>query len=412
MGRIFNIELNNKIKITFLGIKISLKRSGKYRIEHLLCKFISKFCKVDENKILFVNPLSWQYSCNPKYIAEELLQRKIEKLHLIWLTEEHTDTTLIPEKFKLVDYGSLKALRELMTSRIIVSNSHMILPLKKGVIKSKDTIYIQTYHGSMGIKKIHADAEDVDKMEGRLDECKASCSQFDYLLTESKMEAKIFKSSMWGYGDVKLIGKARDSIFYKDPKAYINKIKEYYSIPDENKICLYAPTWRVDKRNYCYNIDIKLLKKCLKKRFGCEWSICIRAHSLMKNIIPALYNSKEVTNVSKYPDTQELLVASDILISDYSSVIPEYTILKKPSFIYAQDYDDYNENYNGFYYSLNTLPSPIATDNYELADNILNFDEKLFKQRAEEFLIKMGHKDDENSCKRIVDFILEKQREK
>ena len=106
---------------------------------------------------------------------------------------------------------------------------------------------------------------------------------------------------------------------------------------------------------------------------------------------------------------QELLVAADVLISDYSSCLPEYTILKKPSFTYATDIENYEQ---GLYYPLTDLPSPLATDNYELINNVLNFDENLFKQKAEQFLIDKGHQDDENSCVRIVDFILEKMNEK
>ncbi len=410
MRKIFNIELNNKIRITFFGIRISLKRSGRYRIEHLLCKIFSKFCKVDENKIVFINMMNWQYACNPKYIAEELLQRKIDNLKLVWIVNSQTDKMLIPQQFKQIDYNSVKALYELAVSKVWITNAHSLLPFKKGFKKSKGTIFFQTHHGSMGIKKIDADAENVYKELGWLNWQKICAQNIDYLFTDSNFEAMVFKSALWGYGDIKIIGKARDSIFYKDPTPYIKKIKEYYNIPDENKICLYSPTWRPDKRNYCYNIDIISLKKALKKRFSGEWSILIRAHIHMeKKIFAALYDAREIINVSKYPDMQELLVASDILISDYSSCIPEYTILKKPSFIYAADMDEYNNN-NGFYYPLNTLPSSIAADNYELINNILNFDEKLFKQKAEEFLIKMGHKDDENSCRRIVDFIMEKMR--
>ncbi len=81
---------------------------------------------------------------------------------------------------------------------------------------------------------------------------------------------------------------------------------------------------------------------------------------------------------------QELLVAADVLISDYSSCLPEYVILKKPSFIYAVDLDQYNCS-NGFYYPLSVLPSPIAEDNGELASNILRFNEELFLKKAEEF---------------------------
>lgn len=126
---------------------------------------------------------------------------------------------------------------------------------------------------------------------------------------------------------------------------------------------------------------------------------------MKKKIFSALYDSEEVINATNYPDMQELLAASDILISDYSSCLPEFIISRRPSFIYAADLEKYED---GFYYPLSTLPSPIAADNGELSDNILNFDYSEYKQKAEKFLEFAGYSDDINSAKRIIDFILDK----
>ena len=124
-----------------------------------------------------------------------------------------------------------------------------------------------------------------------------------------------------------------------------------------------------------------------------------------KVIFNVLYDKDEVVNASLYPDMQELLLSADALITDYSSCLSEYTILEKPSFIYATDVKDFEQ---GFAYPITDLPGEIAADNGELAENILNFDEEKFKQKAKKFLDDKGHFDDENSCKRIVDFILDK----
>lgn len=392
----------------FFGIKFKFKDEKKYILEHIFCYFIDKFFKVRKNKIIFVNMTNFQFSDSPKYIAEELLKRQGNDFDLVWFRNRGTDISLIPKEFRVVFYDSFRALYELMTAKVWLSNSHMLLPHKKGFRKNKETIYFQTFHGSMGIKKIDADAKNVYGGLGWLKWQKKSASDFDYLFTDSDFEKNVFTSAFWGMGNILMMGKPRDSIFYKDHKPYIEKVKDFYNIPYDNKIVLYAPTWRSDKRLNPYNIDIKLLKKSLKLRFGGSWSVLIRSHvNMRKDMFNALYDKNEVINATKYPDMQELLVAADVLISDYSSCIPEYTILKKPSFIYATDINNYS---NGFYYPLSTLPSPVAEDNGELANNILNFDNDLFLKKADEFLIKMGHKDDANSCQRIVDLILEKMK--
>lgn len=404
LNNIFSMinEDDHKV-ITILGMKFYTE---KYLFKRLFCFFINKFCKVKRNKIVLSNIQGHQYACNIKYLGNELL--KNENLDIVYLYYSNTDKTLLPNNFRLAKYGSLKSLYELSTSRAWLFNSHPFI-YQMGLIKSNDTIFFQTFHGSMGIKKIEADAQQTYQDLGWYKWQYKSASTFDYMFVDSEFEKNIFKSAFWGFGKTLKIGKARDCIFYKNPEAYINKVKEYYNIPKENKIVLYAPTWRSDKRCSCYNIDIKLLKKSLNRRFGSEWTVLIRAHSHMKiNTFNALYDENQVINAVDYPDMQELLVAADVLISDYSSCIPEYTILKKPSFIYATDIEKYE---NGFYYPLSTLPTPIATDNGELAENILNFDNDKFVARCNEFLQEMGHEDDENSCKRIVDFILEKMGE-
>lgn len=390
--------------LTILGLEIKFKRN-QYIVEKIYCRFLNRFAKVKNNKIVFINLTNWQYADNPKYIAQELLNREYKNYDLTWITNKGTIKSLIPKNFKLVDYSSIEALKELLTARIWIINANMFLLYKKGLRKRKETICFQTWHGSMGIKRESADAKsNAYQNNGWLELQKLTTKDYDYIFVDNNFEKEIYTTAFWGNGEILKLGKARDSIFYKDSETYIKKVKEYYKIPQENKILLYAPTWRSDKRCNCYNIDITLLKKSLIKRFGGIWSILIRPHYLMpKQLFNALYDSNQVINCSNYVDMQELLVASDILISDYSSCIPEYTILGKPSFIYATDLKTYE---NGFYYPLETLPSLIATDNGELSDAILNFDEIKFNAKNKAFLEKMGHNDDTNSCKRIVDFIL------
>ena len=138
------------------------QKNKKYIWRHLFCYLIDKFCKVDNKKIVMTNPLIWQYADNPKYIGNELIKRpEIKDYKLIWLVNRNTDVSQIPPAFKQIKYDSLRALYEFATAKIWIMNSHAYLPLKCGLKKKKDTFYIQTWHGSMGIKKCDADAAKV-----------------------------------------------------------------------------------------------------------------------------------------------------------------------------------------------------------------------------------------------------------
>ena len=405
--RIFSLtnETGHKV-LTILGIKLKFQYNKEaYLFEHVYCYLCNKFCKVKKNKIVFGNIANMQYSCNPKYLAEELLKRDVSKFDLVWLVSKGTNLEEIPSEFRLVSYNSVQALYELSTARAVILNSHIFLPFKKGFIKNNDSIFFQTFHGSMGIKKIDADTRTYDDLGWTPWQIKSQ-KAMDYLFTDSDFEVRVFKSAFRGFGDIHKLGKPRDVVFYKERKPLIDKVKSFYDIPQGNNILLYAPTWRSDKRCSCYNLDIKLLKKVLKSRFGGEWSILIKAHvNMKKKLFSALYDIEDAINASAYPDMQELLVAADILISDYSSCLPEFVISRKPSFLYATDLDKYED---GFYYDLSVLPSPLAFDNGDLANNILNFDYELYKLRSIEFLSKMGYQDDGASCERIINFILSK----
>lgn len=415
LQKIFEItNIGNHKVITILGLKLKLKRQAtkekKYILEHIFCYFVSKFCKVKKNKIVFINFINWQYADNPKYLAEEFLARGFNNLDLVWFSNNQTDLKLIPSGLRVVNYNSVRALYEFMTAGIWVINANPFLMLKKGAKKLKGTICMQTWHGTMGIKQESAAASSAYQNLGWTKWQKLSAQMYDYIFTDSEFEKEKYKTAFWGYGEILKYGIPRDKNFYIKGVDYSKKIKEYYNIPQENKILLYAPTWRVDKRCYVYNIDIKLLKRVLNQRFGGEWSILIRSHVQMKKaIFNALYDKNEIVNAALYPDMQELLLAADVLITDYSSCVSEYTILQKPSFIYAADIKDFEQ---GFAYPITDLPGDVATDNGELAQNILNFDYDKFRQKAQRFLDDKGHCDDENSCKRIVDFILDKMEQK
>lgn len=396
--------------LTILGMKFKLKKKNKddkkYILEPIYCNFVNRFCKVKKNKIVFINFMNWQFADNPKYLAEEFLIRDIKNLDLVWFTNKNTDLSLIPQNLRTVKYTSFKALYEFMTAKVWVINANPFLMLKKGAKKAKETLCMQTWHGTMGIKQESAAAQKAYEELGWTKWQKLSASMYDYIFTDSEFEKEKYKTAFWGNGEILKYGVPRDKYFFTNHSDFAQKIKEYYNIPQENKILLYAPTWRVDKRCNVYNIDIKLLKRSLNKRFGGNWSILIRSHVQMKkNIFNALYDKDEIVNVATYPDMQELMLAADALITDYSSCLSEYVILKKPSFIYASDIKDFEQ---GFAYPITDLPSPVATDNGELSEAVLNFNQENYNTKADKFLSQMGFCDDENSCKRIVDFILNK----
>ena len=121
-------------------------------------------------------------------------------------------------------------------------------------------------------------------------------------------------------------------------------------------------------------MDTNNILQTLREKFGGDWVIAIRLHPHVKKYSEELYEFGEyVVDASYYPDIQELLVSSDIAITDYSSCIFDFMLSKKPGFIFATDIKEYNTE-RGFYYPLESTPFPVASTNDTLAENIRNFD--------------------------------------
>lgn len=169
---------------------------------------------------------------------------------------------------------------------------------------------------------------------------------------------------------------------------------------------LYAPTFRDDGTTSCFDIDFSLLKQNLEKRFGGKWVLLVRMHFKNKSVKLSDEWNEWIKNASGYPNMQELLVATDLGITDYSSWAYDYILTRKPLLIYAPDIDKYNGT-RGFYYPLETTPFPISQNNEELEENILNFNMDIYLQKCEEFLNEKGCAETGRAAELIVEKIKE-----
>ena len=115
-------------------------------------------------------------------------------------------------------------------------------------------------------------------------------------------------------------------------------------------------------------------------------------------------------NASSYDDIQELLLATDVLITDYSSCIFDFCLGLKPAFVFAKDIKEYEQE-RGFYLDIHSMPFPIAQTEEELFYNISNLDENKYKTELEKFLNKRGSFDNGNASKNIVEIIKKRIKE-
>ncbi len=369
-----------------------------YRIKGTHIQFRYPLCRqfdkewalipVEKNKIIFDNYMGRGYGCNGKYITEQLLKTP-ENYHIVWCVRDvEKNRKYFPREVELVEYLSPEAFRAYASAKVWVCNYHLIAYFNKGLQKKKEQIYIQTWHGSFGIKKIENNFNVLTSDSIWTYLAKKNSSLTDYWVSNSSFETDVYRRAFWNISTVLEYGHPRNDIFFRETASIARRIKEQLGIPFDNKIVLYVPTFR-DLGGYpSEGLDCPALMKSLRTRFGGTWSFLIRLHPRMSASDITL-DISTVTDVTEYPDIQELLAAADVVITDYSSCIFDFLLSQKPGFLYAPDHNKYNEM-RGFYYPLTDTPFPVADNNKELQSCILSFHEESYKLAVQNFLKQKG----------------------
>lgn len=360
---------------------------------------------ISKNKILIVSYFGKGFGDNGKYIVEELL--KNEDCKIIWACKKQFMPS-VPSTVKTVKYYSPLFFYHLATSKIWINNARFVL----GTIKRKHQFYIQVWHGDIGLKRIEADAENA-LLKSYVKGAKRDSKMADIITSGSKYFTDYCRKYFWYNGEILESGCPRNDVFFKKKELErINKkVRDCLHIAKDEKILLYAPTFRKDCSLKYYDIDYKRTLVCLGKKFGGKWKILVRLHPSVSAKSKLLkFWSKDVIDATGYQDSQELLIASDAVITDYSSIVFDYSLLKRPAFLFAPDYDLYNAD-RGFTLDYFNLPFTVSRSTKELQKTIQNFSEKKYRDRLNDYLKNVvGSKEKGEASKIIANRIIEEMK--
>ena len=389
--------------LKFLVLSFIFKK--RYLVNRIYFELFFGLSCIKKDKIVFCNYQGSSYGCNPKYITEEIIAQNLP-FDIVWLVKpDFNKPENFPKQVRLVNYYDKKAsFKELATAKFWVDNTRKIYFVKKGLRKKRGQFYINTWHGSLGIKKLDADVALYNDDDYWKNMALKDAAMTDIMISNSDFETEIYRRGLWYKNKIEEFGHPRNDIFFKDRELIKNKVYSFFDIPKEVKIALYTPSFRDDLRIEPYQLDYAMIRKILEKKTGEKWLILSKFHPKILYKLKRLINSIDQKDVSIYPDIQELLVSADILISDYSSCMFDYMYTKRPCFVYATDIERYNTE-RGFYFSLESTPFLIARDNLELANNIENFDINEYNLKVESFLAERKIFDDGNASKRTVELI-------
>ncbi|MGE8204567.1 CDP-glycerol glycerophosphotransferase family protein [Heyndrickxia sp. NPDC080065] len=357
---------------------------------------------VKKNKIIFFSYYGSQYGCNPKYITEYILKNYPgNTFDIVWA---YTDPSSKPDRkgIRKVRTMSIKYFYELCTSKVIITNFRTT----ELFVKRKNQYYIQTWHSSLRLKQIEKDAEESLPLHYVQNAIKDS-GKCDLLLSGCDYSTQTFKRAFWYEGEIFECGTPRnDVLFHTDPEMK-TRIFQQLNIPKESRIILYAPTFRKNHNLDVYNLDFQSILEKLKNQIGGKWVILVKLHPHLILKSNQLAVGPNVMDVTSYDDTQELLSIADILISDYSSLMFDFSITLRPCFLFIPDLMDYMKNERDLYFDIKELPFISAFSNKDLIEKIENFDKEKYKKDLNEFLLTVGSYEDGKASEKLLHKIYE-----
>lgn len=374
-------------------------------IKMILKKCIYKVCRlapVKKKRILFFSYYGEHYSGSPKYISEYIVSQKRKDMEIVWAFVK-PDNYKSLTGVKAVRYGSLGYYLMLATAKIIVTNYRMTEEFQK----KNNQVYIQTWHSSLRLKMIEKDAEDT-LPEHYVSMARKDSLQIDYLLAGCRKGKEIFEKAFWYNGEILETGTPQCDILFEKSDEIRKRVCQYFNVQDDTHFILYAPTFRKGNSLDAYNLDYKRIVDAVTEKEGGNWVLLLRLHPHLISLVCNLKYDNMILQATEYDEVQELLSVADMLISDYSAIMFDYAVTKKPCFLYVPDLEQYTSMDRKLYFDIAHLPFSNSKTNDELICQIKTFNRETYEQKVTVFLENViGTYDDGKSCMRVLGKIQE-----
>ena len=352
-------------------------------------------------RIYFDSFTGRQFSDSPRAIYEELRRRGVT-YPAGWLVRD--GQVELPGDLTVVRHTGEPYYESLARSAHIVSNSR----LPQWFARRDGQTVLQTWHGSM-LKRIGFDIEKIrGKSRDYHEKLAYEVEQWDYLVSPSPWATPILRQAFRFDGEILETGYPRNDIFYSPDRHEIaERTRRALGLPEDKKVIMYAPTWR-DNKFYSrgkYKLDLRLDLQRAYEKLGDEYVLLVRRHPWVVDRVPRA-GRDFVYDVSTYPEIMDLFLITDVLITDYSSLMFDFANTGRPMLFFTYDMAEYRDNLRGFYFDFEaTAPGPLLATSDEVIEALADVDAVAagHADRYEAFVDQFCPLDDGKAAARVVD---------
>ena len=365
-------------------------------IASAIVRFARLFVKTDNKLVLFVSYGGRYFNDSPRCIYEKMLvDPRYKDYKLVWAFRRPDEYDNNISKIKI---DSFRYYITALKARCWVTN----VVIERGLdFTGKRTFYFHTTHGLIP-KLTGYDSRD------KVSVAKRFVYKYDFSIAQTEYD-KNLQPQMYGLrlDQIEACGFPKNDILAQVTPSDTLEMRKKLNIPEGKKVILYAPTFRgnIFEKMDC-PVDFKLWKEIL----GDDYVVLYRAHPVMASIAKIDSSTGFVYDVSKYPYNNDLMIASDILISDYSGIFFEFGVLGREMYCFAYDYEEYSKSWGLYFDVREEIPGGFLNERH-LLEYIKSGDRSEIKAKLAVFDKKyINH--NSNSSQRCVDIIYEHISEK
>lgn len=382
------------LKSDFLKNSIYYTSMYLFKVIYIL---IGCFTKVKCKRIAVFNYNGKGFGDNPKYVVNKLLELD-DSLEIIWMVKNRN--VHVPKNVRAVKLFSFEGFYYCNTSKIWISNARLHLYLRK---KAKQK-YFQLWHGGCGPKRIEKAAGD-KLIKWYVSAAKNDSKMADYMISNSKLNTKMFKKDFWYSGAILEYGSPRHDILKQNKEICDKKVHDYFGLNDDIVVAVYAPTFHKDSNMKRYFWDYEKFLKALNEKTLKKWVLVVRLHPNMSEYSANFNYSKDILNGTDYDDMQELICSAELVITDFSGVMMQAALAEKMVYLITEGEKKYNEE-RGLLFSLESTPFFKASNGNDLATIINLESNEEYQKQLKKWLDGFGFFDDGRASERVAQKII------